>query len=131
MSFPFQFDPVLRAVNPLVCGKTQQYILEQDFAYDSPAFGRITAPAGMATDFASIPRVAWTWLSPEDPGVLFASLIHDYLYGVFGVLPTRTLTRAECDAVLREAMEACGASATQAEVVYRAVRMFGSSHWKS
>jgi len=130
MSFPFPSDPVLRAVNPRACRGKQLYVLEQDFAYNSQAFGLITAPAGMATDFASVPRIAYSYISPESPAILFAAIIHDFLYGVFGQLPNRRLTRAECDSVLREAMLACGARPTQAAVVHRAVRMFGGSHWR-
>ncbi len=130
MSFPFPSEPILRAVNPHACRGKQLYVLERDFSYESPVFGLITAPAGMATDFASVPRIVWSYLSPEDPAVLFASLIHDHLYGVFGRLPTRRLTRAECDAVFREAMLACGARSTQAAIAHRAVRLFGGSHWK-
>jgi hypothetical protein len=131
VSFPFPVEPVLRAVNPNVCDGRQQYVLVEDFPYQSAAFGAIVAPTGMTTDFASVPRIVWSYLSPEDPVILFGSLIHDYLYSVLGRLPLRTLTRSECDSVLREAMLACGARATQAAVVHRVVRLFGGSHWKS
>lgn len=130
MSFPFPCEPVLRALHPKVCKGKQQYVLVEDFYYHSAAFGPITAPAGSPTDFASIPRIVWTYLSPEDPAILFASIIHDHIYSRRGKLPLRTLTRAECDEVLREAMVACGARKSQAAVAYRAVRMFGGSHWK-
>jgi hypothetical protein len=130
MSFPFPVEPILRAVNPRACdGGKQQYVLERDFSYDSSAFGRITAPEGMQTDFASVPRVIWSYLSPEDPCILWGSLIHDYLYAVGGQLALRRLTRAECDSVLREAMLVCGARSTQAAVVYRCLRAFGGGHW--
>lgn len=130
MSFPFPKEPVLRAINPKACKGKQQYVLAEDFIYESPAFGSIVVPAGTPSDFASAPRVAWVYLSPEDPAILYASVVHDYLYSRRGKLPLRTLTRAECDEVLREAMVACGARKSQAAVAYRAVRMFGGSHWK-
>lgn len=127
----FPQEPILRVVHPKACRGKQMYVLERDFAYQSRAFGAIVAPAGMATDFASIPRLAYTYISPESPQILWASVIHDYLYGVLGQLPLRRLTRAECDAVLREAMLECGARPTQAWLVYQAVRLGGGSHWKS
>lgn len=130
MSFPFPTEPVLRAINPHACGGKQRYVLVEDFHYDSPAFGPIVVPAGTQTDFASVPRIVWSYLSPEDPVILFGSLVHDYLYSVNGRLPLRTLTRAEADEILREAMLACGARKTQAWLVHRAVRIGGASHWK-
>lgn len=130
MTSAFASEPVLRAAHPSACRGKQQYMLVEDFHYTSSAFGPITAPAGMVTDFASVPRLVWTYLSPEDPCILFGSLIHDFLYAVNGRLALRTLTRAECDEVLREAMLASGARSTQAAVVYRCLRMFGGGHWK-
>lgn len=128
MSFPTELH--IRAVPAKVCRGKQLYVLERDFAYESQAFGPITAPAGMETDFASVPRLVWTYLSPEDPCILYGSIIHDYLYQCGGRLPLRTLSRADADEVLREAMLVCGARSTQAAVVYRVLRMFGRN-WNS
>jgi len=101
------------------------------FRFESEKFGTIVVPVGMTTDFASIPRVVWNILSPEDPAILFASVVHDYVYSVLGKLPDRTLTRADADEVLREAMTVCGASTWQRWAIYKAVRTFGNSHWKN
>lgn len=122
----FPFPLVVRALPPEQCaGNRQRYELERDFLYLSPAFGTFTAPAGMLTDFASVPRLVWSYLSPEDPCILYGSIIHDLLYQRGGRLEHRTYTRAECDAVLREAMLACRARPTQAAVVHRVLRLFG------
>jgi hypothetical protein len=129
MSEAFPVEPILRPLRPAQCRGKQLYRLEEDFAYLSPAFGAITAPAGMVTDFASVPRIVWSYLSPEDPAILYASLIHDYLYGIGGRLPLRTLTRAECDSVLREAMLISGARRAQAAVAHRAVTWFGARNF--
>lgn len=130
---PFPAPLIIRALPPAACddGRRQQYVLEQDFAFLSTAFGPITAPAGMLTDFASVPRLVWTYLSPEDPCILYGSIIHDWLYQQGGRLPLRRLTRAECDAVLREAMLASGARPTQAAVVYRVLRLFGAGNFRA
>lgn len=106
------------------------YTLLSDLVYESEKYGTIIAPAGLVTDFASIPRIAYTWMDPESPVIRYPSVIHDGLYNAGGKLIATTLTREQCDDVLREAMIACGARYTQAAVVYRAVRMFGGSHWK-
>jgi hypothetical protein len=131
------FGPLnLQALAPaeVRAGKSgaQLYRLLTDFTCVVPDIGPITVPAGFVTDFASIPRIAWTWLSPEDPVVLFPSIVHDYLYDRSGkVMADRVLSRAECDEVLRVAMLACQARSSQAWVVYQAVRLGGASHWKS
>lgn len=110
--------------------RTPLYTLLEDFVYESDLLGRLVAPVGMITDFASIPRIAWRYIDPNDAGVADPSVIHDYLYTLAGVLPDgRKYTREQADLVLREAMGACGARADQRAVVYSAVRLFGGTHW--
>ena len=41
---------------------------------------KITAPSGLETNLASIPRPLWALISPTD--LARSSVIHDYLYGV-------------------------------------------------
>lgn len=113
--------------------KRALYELQQDFVYVSPAFGTITVPKGYVTDFASVPRFAWVYLSPEDPVILFASVIHDYGYTLKGDLgrgDNLVLSRKAFDTILREIMEYCGARRSQAAFVYWLLRSFGWSHWK-
>ena len=126
----------LRALTPpevrLRKSEVQLYRLLVDFTVFVPYVGRITVPAGFETDFASIPRIVWSWLSPEDPVILFPSIVHDYLYSMRGMVEgLPAVTREQADDVLRDAMLACGARSSQAWVVHKAVRMGGASHWKS
>jgi hypothetical protein len=111
--------------------KVQLYEITQPFSYVSDKLGvTITVPAGLVTDFASIPRAAWEFLDPEDPIIAWPSVIHDYLYTCKGTLPDGTkYTRTQADAVLREGMEACGAGSLIRQSVYQAVKAFGGSHW--
>lgn len=120
--------PALLKVRGVDC---QIYVVTSELRYESAAFGVLIVPAGMETDFASVPRIAWAYLDPEDPAILYASVVHDYLYGINGNVGGRPpLTRGECDGVLREAMLASGARRSQAAVVWAAVRSFGGSHWQ-
>lgn len=113
-------------------GGKQTYVLTADFPYDSSQLGPLVVPAGLTTDFASIPRVVWNIIDPEDPVVAFPSVVHDYLYTMAGLIPGKPrYNREQADAVLREAMEACGAGSFVRNSVYQAVRLFGGSHWKS
>ena len=109
----------------------QLYEVTQDFSYVSDELGRsVTVPGGLVTDFASIPRAAWDLIDPEDPIIAWPSVVHDYLYSCKGKLPDGfTYNRESADAVLREAMEVCGAGHFIRESVYEAVRTFGGSHW--
>ena len=112
-------------------GDQQLYAVTRAFRYVSDKLGRdVTVPRGFETDFASIPRAAWNILDPEDPIIAWPSVIHDYLYSCQGTLPDGfTYNRETADAVLREAMEFCGASSVTRNAVYQAVRVGGGSHW--
>ena len=112
-------------------GTTQLYAVTRSFTYVSDKLARaINVPRGFETDFASIPRAAWEILDPEDPIIAWPSVIHDYLYTRKGTLPDGyDYTREQADAVLREAMEVCGANSIIRNAVYQAVQKFGSSHW--
>lgn len=110
--------------------EVQVYELSTGLTYISEKFGTIYVPVGFQTDFASIPRIVWSWMSPEDTCILYPSLVHDYLYSLGGKMPNgRTYTREEVDQILREAMARCGARWDQQQIVFRAVRLFGGSHW--
>lgn len=103
----------------------QIYVLTEPFIYQSEIIGHVEVPDKFKTDFASIPRIAWRYIDPEDPAILYPSVIHDYLYSTQGT------SREVADQVLREAMALAGARIDQRAVVYRMVRMFGGSHWPS
>ena len=133
----------LRSFSPaeiIAAGRhVQLYEVTKNFSYVSDKLGRtITVPgrptpkkSGYVTDFAHIPRaLRGICLDPEDPIIAWPSVIHDYLYTCQGTLPDGfTYTREQADAVLREAMEVCGAGHFIRESVYEAVENFGSSHW--
>ncbi len=122
----FSPDEIIAAGNHV-----QLYEVTADFSYASDKLGRtVTVPAGLVTDFASIPRAAWELIDPEDPIIAWPSVIHDYLYSCKGKLPDGfAYNRESADAVLREGMEVCGAGHFIRESVYMAVRSFGGSHW--
>ncbi len=111
--------------------KSQRYDVAQDLPYESEVLGRtIVVPSGTSTDFASIPRLVWNLLDPEDPVIGWPSVVHDYLYTCAGVLPDGfKYSREQADRVLVEGMDLCGASNFTRWAVLRSVRAFGGSHW--
>jgi hypothetical protein len=107
--------------------------------------GRVlTAPAGMTTDLASIPRVAWSLLPPDGPWA-YGAAIHDDCYRTRGSFvwawphSTKTfvglegppLTRADCDETFRQTMVALRVEDWKRVVIFEAVRVGGSQGWGS
>lgn len=98
----------------------------------------ITAPAGMRTDLGSIPRAVWSWgFAPNGPGSK-AYVIHDFLYATAGtcmwmgeVRRTRPkpYSRAEADAILREALAVLGVPLWKRMAIWAAVRAGGAGGW--
>lgn len=128
----FVTDVQVRILPPGRAEGRKQYVLLKEFEYQSDILGRIVVPAGFPTDFASIPRIAWRYIDPEDEVILYASVLHDALYSWAGTLPdSLKFTREQADLVLREAMKLSGARWDQCAAVYRMVRLFGGSHWKT
>ncbi|HEY1109139.1 MAG TPA: DUF1353 domain-containing protein [Opitutaceae bacterium] len=108
----------------------QQYTVLAPLVYHSAKYGPIVVPPDMPTDGASIPRFAWRYIDPEDPCILYPSIVHDYLYSVGGTLPGgEVFTREQADDILVEAMAHAGARWDQRVAVRGAVRLFGAAHW--
>lgn len=136
-------DPlILRALSPgelrlSGSSRDQLYEIQADFRYHSPSLGgfTVTCPKGLITDFASIPRPLWWWMDPEDPRILYPSLIHDGLYtkgadAAYEDTPV-LITQRRADLILIEAMEYVGATAFDRALVYAGVRLGGRPHWQT
>jgi hypothetical protein len=104
---------------------------QRDLTCRSIIAGRFLVPDGFLTDGASVPRPVWALLDASDPDILYPAFAHDYLYAVRGELLDRTLSREECDAVLKEQMEAVGAPRWKIAAVYRAIRIGGGPAWNN
>lgn len=82
----------------------------------------VYVPAGFVTDFASVPRGLWNIL-PRVGQWDRAAVVHDFLYATNG------LTRAQADAVFKEALCVCGVSGWRCTAMYAAVRCCGWKPW--
>ena len=108
--------------------------IEQEIRYER--YGSwIIIPKGFITDFASIPRVFWTVLSPDDARYIYAALVHDVLYEQHG-----ELDREAAVYIFWEAMGATrrvpkpdlpGVSEPTRYAMWAAVRIFGQNAWDS
>lgn len=113
------------------------WALQRPLTYRTHAGDTITAPAGMVTDLASIPA-AVSWLLPPDGPWVQAAVIHDELYitqgsclwhGHPGRSRARPYSRAEADAILRDAMADLGLSGWREWAIYTGVRAGGQQGW--
>lgn len=83
----------------------------------------IVIPKKFVTDFASIPRVFWSILSPTDKYGQ-AALVHDYCYTI-----KYKNNRKYCDEIFKEAMGVLKVSPWKIFILYWAVRFFGEKEW--
>jgi Protein of unknown function (DUF1353) len=120
----------------------QMWALSEDLTYRTHAGDTVTAPSGMPTDLASIPR-AVQGLLPSDGLYAQAAIIHDACYrtkGQYGFLRKgmglvlfrsrkTPYARAECDDLLDQAMADLGVGAPTRWTIWSAVRMGGANGW--
>lgn len=110
-----------------------EYYLRSAYQYKTLAGQIITVPAGFRTDEVSAPQASWSFVGmPPDGYYRAAGVVHDYLYGLNGKIPNRTIayTRQECDEILVEILSRLNVPWLKRKAVYCAVRLFGGSHWK-
>lgn len=95
------------------------WLVTSPLVYVTKSGVEIVVPAQFHTDFTSVPRILWRILPPWG-NYLPAALVHDYEYYA------QTRSRAECDAILGEAMEKCeNVSAVTRWSIVRGVRIGG------
>jgi hypothetical protein len=81
-------------------------------------------PVGVKFDYASIPRVFWSILIPNDPEYQAASLLHDTLY------QAEVFKRSFNDKLFLAAMVSTGVPKWKRNLMYIAVRMGGGFTYK-
>lgn len=108
-------------VTPLADGV--QWALQSRFRFYARTLDRvIEVPARFITDFASVPRIVWAMYPPWSR-YSAGAIVHDLMYW------EQSSTRAEADAVLREAMDVLGVDPDTTQVIYNAVHTFGHHAW--
>lgn len=84
----------------------------------------VTVPTGFKSDFASVPRIFWPFITPLSGG-LRAPVVHDYIY----TRKRSQFTRKQADELFLEIMQADGVGALKRYSMYFAVRVAGWYYW--
>lgn len=127
-------------------GDDRLWILGQAFEVDVYPLGvhatsyrtPVVVPAGFVTDGASVPYLAQvlTGWRPWDEPHRWGAIVHDWLYCNNGRAylgapqPLDRISKAWADRAFRATLQAAGASAFRAEIMYRAVRYFGGHAYR-
>lgn len=86
----------------------------------------VYVPAGYLTDGASVPQLFWNIIPPwgaYGQAAVVHDLVCEYLSITIDGAP-HAVTRAECDAILLEAMTVLGVSALKRQAIYQAVSLY-------
>lgn len=122
-------------------GGGRDYVIAAEYIYTANAGYHITVRKGFVTDLASVPRIFWVLINPDELS-LAAPIVHDLLYrhggdlGEDGTLPAgkveayRTFTRAESDMLFNEIMEREQIPSWRRRAAYFAVRHFAAFAWQ-
>lgn len=93
----------------------------------------LTAPRGMVTDGASVPRIMWRVIgSPFTGRYRWPSVIHDAAYGRCLIRSTGApVTKPWSDDLYRDLMESREVSPWRRWLMYQAVKRLGTKAWKN
>jgi hypothetical protein len=97
----------------------------EDYFYQTSR-GVIVVPKGFKTDYASVPRIFRNIINSYGKHGRGA-VVHDWLYSNQCKID---ITREEADKIFLEIMKECGVGSIKRNLMYRMVRMFGSSHFR-
>jgi hypothetical protein len=85
------------------------------------ATDEFTVPAGMPTDFASVPRV-FVWFLPRYGRYTKAAILHDYLWRFRIDDPEAPVSRRDADGLFRRVMRELGVPFLRRWIMWTAVR---------
>jgi hypothetical protein len=118
-------------MNKIKVSRISEHLWEVLERFQSNLLPELVIPTGFRFDGSSIPNIYKMVLNNADFGVLEAGGLHDLLYGLGGwVNENLTLTRKQCDLLYLHELRLYGVGYISSAIAYRAVRMFGGSHFK-
>ena len=121
-------NPILESLGRTDKRGRPLYRLVEPYSYQIGPGCKVTVPAGYITNFGTIPRLMWWWISPGQLGR--AAIVHDYLCNEeFGSVEDPIelysgFSRWMADAVLYEMMAAIGFGWCKRFGVWAAVRCY-------
>lgn len=102
----------------------EYWVLGNDLVFSIRQTGqRIVVPRGFVTDFASVPRIFWTFF-PKHGEYTRAAIVHDFLYW------QQKCSREQADELFDIVMEASEVDSTTRFTIYAAVRVWGDDAWE-
>ena len=113
-------------VDPMLANREgrQIAVLSGHWPYCNDFTGDVyEVPQFFETDFASIPDWAQFFVKPQDPEVIGAAVIHDWLYAFGGEPISESKQRA--DRLFRKELENAGINIVRRNIMYLAVANFG------
>lgn len=88
----------------------------------------VIVPSGFESDGASVPRIFWATVFPnDDRKALFGAIFHDFLYRTHPA----GWNRSESDSAFFELLRLGGVSYTRAVRAYLGVRIGGGKAWNA
>lgn len=104
--------------------------VSQDFSVQVSG-GTVFVPEAFQFDGASIPAFAWQIIgSPFHPRFLTAAVIHDWLYHTHTIDRTK-IKREHADRIFHELLNIDEVNSIKAWLMWKAVRLFGTSYWEN
>lgn len=79
---------------------------------------KIIIPSGTITDLATIPRILWPIINPNNPREASAFVLHDYLCNIEG------FSKLVADSILRESLIVLGTSKTKSTLFFIAITLW-------
>lgn len=121
---------------PLQRNGHSYYAVRNPISFRTEAGDVLHVWPGQLTDLASIPAIIWPFMPPDGPWAE-AAVFHDACYRTRGSFAhgakhaglAAPYTRAQCDDVLRQAMQALNVQPAPRVIIWAAVRMFGGGGW--
>ncbi len=102
----------------------EYWVLGNDLVFAIRDSGeKIIVPRGFVTDFASVPRIFWTFF-PKHGEYTRAAIVHDFLYW------EQRCTREQADELFDILMEDSDVDSTSRFTIYAAVRVWGGDAWE-
>lgn len=119
-----------------------EFLVVSPLVYEASSGSKYAVPMGFITDFASIPKLVRLMPGFDVNGrSRAAAVLHDFLYSSHGFVCDQSkdagyqvthqhLTRAQCDALFREALLSLGVGRGVAYSMWLGVRTGGWMYWK-